>query len=376
MNKRMRELQAQIIAKTAEAQGFMSGENKDITKANAILDEVDALQKEFDTEERLLKAGKAGVPAEGGAVNEKTEKDSIKALADAARAGFKSMNEGTPADGGYTVPEDISTKINTLKENHFNLATLIDVETVSTEKGSRTFKTRAQQTGFQPVGEGGKIGKTGKPQFTRLDYSIKKYAGYLPVTNELLEDSDAAIANLIMDWLAGESVATDNAQILAKFKTATKVVFAGIDDIKKAVIKTLSAFKGSISIITNDDGVLYLDTLKDSVGRYLLSPDPAHPMQMRLAVGPTFIPVVQVPNEVLPTPETGNAPCFVGDPREFLKKFDRKKLTIVPSSTAAVTDFNAFEEDMTLFRGILREDFQVKDAKALVYGELAPVVEG
>lgn len=369
MNKRMRELQAQIIAKTAEAQGFMSGENKDITKANAILDEVDALQKEFDTEERLLKAGKAGVPAAGEPEGE-PKKDSIKALADAARAGFKSMNEGTPADGGYTVPEDISTKINTLKENHFNLATLIDSETVSTDKGSRTYKTRAQQTGFQLVGEGSKMGKTAKPQFSRIDYAIKKYAGYLPVTNELLEDSDAAIANLIMDWLAGESVATDNAQILAKFQTATKVAFAGIDDIKKAVIKTLSAFKGSISIVTNDDGVLYLDTLKDANERYLLSPDPAHPMQMRLAVGATFIPVVQVPNEVMPTAEGGKVPCFVGDPREFLKKFDRKKLTIVQSNEAAVADFNAFEQDMTLFRGILREDFQVKDPAALVYGEL------
>lgn len=369
MNKRMRELQTQIIDETAKGNSYLSGDNKDLGKANEHFDKAEALQKEFETEERAFKLSKAGVPAEGEDAGE-PKKDSIKALADAARSGFKSMNEGTPADGGYTVPEDISTKINTLKENHFNLATLIDSETVTTEKGSRTFKTRAQQTGFQLVGEGGKIGKTATPKFTRIDYAIKKYAGYLPVTNELLEDSDAAIANLIMDWLAGESVATDNAQILAKFQTATKVAFAGIDDIKKAVIKTLSAFKGSISIVTNDDGVLYLDTLKDGNDRYLLSPDPAHPMQMRLAVGATFIPVVQVPNEVMPTAEGGKVPCFVGDPREFLKKFDRKKLTIVQSNEAAVADFNAFEQDMTLFRGILREDFQVKDDKALVYGEL------
>lgn len=368
MNKRMRELQTQIIAKTAEGQGYLTGDNKDLDKANKCFDEAEALQKEFETEERALKLGKAGVPKDGGQGEPKP--DSIKAFADAARAGFKSMNEGTPADGGYTVPEDISTKINTLKENYFDLSTLIDSEPVTTDKGSRTYKTRAQQTGFQQVGEGGKIGKTAEPKFSRIDYSIKKYAGYLPVTNELLADSDAAIANIIMDWLAGESVATDNVQILTKFKTAPKVAFAGLDDIKKAVIKTLSAFKGSISIITNDDGVLYLDTLKDANERYLLSPDPAHPMQMRLAVGPTFVPVVQVPNEVMPTAEGGKAPCFVGNPREFMKKFDREKLTIAQSNEAAVADFNAFEQDMTLFRGILREDFQVKDSKALVYGEL------
>lgn len=371
MTKRMRELQAQIVAKTAEAKGFMSGENKDIDKANAILDEVDGLQKEFDAAERLLKAEKAGVPAEGGEPVGEPKTDSIKAFADAARAGFKNMNEGTPADGGYTVPEDISTKINKLKENHFNLASLFDSETVKTNSGSRTYKTRAQQTGFTLVGEGGKIGKTAKPQFSRIDYSIKKYAGYLPVTNELLADSDAAIANIIMEWLAGESVATDNTLALALLKKTTVTAMAGIDDIKKAVIKNLSAFKGSISIVTNDDGVFYLDTLKDSVGRYLLSPDPAKPMQMRLAVGSTFIPVIQVPNEVLAS--TGSSyPFFIGDFKEYGKKFDRQQLSIMQSNTAAVTDFNAFEQDMTLFRGILREDFQVKDAKAIVYGELTP----
>lgn len=371
MTKRMRELQAQIVAKTAEAKGFMSGENKDIDKANAILDEVDGLQKEFDAAERLLKAEKAGVPAEGGEPVGEPKTDSIKAFADAARAGFKNMNEGTPADGGYTVPEDISTKINKLKENHFNLASLFDSETVKTNSGSRTYKTRAQQTGFTLVGEGGKIGKTAKPQFSRIDYSIKKYAGYLPVTNELLADSDAAIANIIMEWLAGESVATDNTLALALLKKTTVTAMTGIDDIKKAVIKNLSAFKGSISIVTNDDGVFYLDTLKDSVGRYLLSPDPAKPMQMRLAVGSTFIPVIQVPNEVLAS--TGSSyPFFIGDFKEYGKKFDRQQLSIMQSNTAAVTDFNAFEQDMTLFRGILREDFQVKDAKAIVYGELTP----
>ena len=368
MNKRMREIQSAIVSKTAEAKGFMSGENKDLDKANAIMDEVDSLQKEFDTEERLEKLNKAGVPANDAGEGE-PKADSIKAFADAARAGFKSMNEGTPADGGYTVPDDISTKINKLKENHFNLASLIDHETVSTNKGSRTYKTRAQATGFQEVGEGGKITKTGKPQFSRINYNIKKYAGYLPVSNELLEDSDAAIANTVMEWLASESVATDNAQILAKFKTATKKTFTGIDDIKKEVITTLSAFKGSIAIVTNDDGVFYLDTLKDGNNRYLLSPDPAHPMQMRLAVGATFIPVVQVPNEVLAT-ASGKAPCFVGDPREFMKEFDRKQLTLTQSAVAAVDGFNAFEEDMTLFRGIMRKDYQVKDSKALVYGEI------
>lgn len=367
MNKRMRELQAQITAKTAEAKSFMDGENKDIVKANALLDEVDALQKEFDTEERILKAGKAGVPAEP----QTPAADSIKAFADAARNGFKAnMNEGTPADGGYTVPEDISTKINKLKENHFSLRGYIDHEPVTTNAGSRTYQTRAQQTGFVQVGEGGKITQTSAPKFTRIEYLIKKYAGFLPVTNELLADSDAAIANTIMEWLAGESVATENAQILAKVNAVEATAFTGIKDIKKAVNVTLSAFKGTLAIYTNDDGVQYLDTLEDKNGRPLLAPDPAKPMELRLSVGARSIPVVQIPNEVLASGEGGKVPFIVADLKEFMKEFDRQQLSIVNSPIAAIGDFNAFEEDMTLFRGIMRADFVVKDTKAIVRGEI------
>lgn len=367
MNKRMRELQAQITAKTAEAKGFM--EAGEIDKANASLDEVDALQKEFETEERILKASKAGVPAEAPKTEEPAV-DSIKAFADAARHGFKTMNEGTPADGGYTVPEDISTQINKLKENHFSLRGYIDHETVSTNTGARTYQTRAQQTGFAQVGEGGKITATAAPKFSRINYSIKKYAGYLPVTNELLADSDAAIANVITEWLAGESVATENAQILAKINEVEATALANLNAIKKAVNVTLSAFKGTITIFTNDDGIQYLDTLEDKNGRPLLAPDPTKPMELRLSVGARSIPVVQIPNEVLATGEGNKVPFIIGDLKEYLKEFDRAQLTVAQSTTAAIGEFNAFEEDMTLFRGIMRADFVVKDTKALVRGEI------
>ena len=59
-----------------------------------------------------------------------------------------------------------------------------------------------------------------------------------------------------------------------------------------------------------------------------------------------------------------------GDTKEAVKIFDRQKLSILGSNTASVTDFNAYEQDMTLFRGILRMDVVKKDAKAFVNGVL------
>lgn len=58
MNKKMREILAKIQEKTAQAKALMEGENKDIAKANAIMDEVDALQNELAAEKRVYEAEK------------------------------------------------------------------------------------------------------------------------------------------------------------------------------------------------------------------------------------------------------------------------------------------------------------------------------
>ena len=377
MNKRMRELQAQINELNKQADGYMAeGEGRDLTKAAECYDKIDELQKEFDLEARREKSKKAGVPAGGeggtpGASGEGEGKTNPeKAFADAVRSRFKDMNEGTGADGGYTVPEDISTQVNTYKEEHFSLASLIDHETVNTMSGRRTYKQRAQATGFSQVGEGAKIGKAGSLKFSVIEYTIKKWAGYMPVTNELLEDSDAAITNMMVQWLGEEEIATENAQILAKINEKAATALASIKDIKQAVNVTLAAFAGSVRIVTNSDGLQYLDTLEDGNKRPLLSPDPVKPMEMYLSVGVRRIPVTVVPNAVLPTSEAGAIPFIIGDLHEYMKEFDRKQLTLMTSNVASVEGFNAYEQDMTLIRAIMRADFVVKDAEAIVRGEL------
>ena len=120
-------------------------------------------------------------------------------------------------------------------------------------------------------------------------------------------------------------------------------------------------------IITNDDGLNYLDTLKDKQGRYLLTPDVQNPMQMVLAVGARKIPIDVVPNAILAT-DTNKVPFKIGDLKEGIKIFDRRKLSIMTSNVAAVGTLNAFEQDLTLFRGIERFDCKVKDSGAFVNG--------
>ena len=378
MNKKMRELLAKIESKQALAKGYTEGENKDLEKAKEILDEIDKLQEEYDVEKRLFENEKeasklseqdiAKVEKNIADKNEDEKEDAVSKFAKQIRNIAKGLNEGTPADGGYTVPEDISTMVEKRREAKASLIDLVSVETVSTNKGSRTFKKRSQQTGFTKVGEGGKITANSTPQFERMNYVISKYAGYLPITNELLEDSDTNIVNIITEWLGDESRATRNKIILDLIKTQDEVELKGLDDIKKALNVSLgSAFKVTSVIVTNDDGLQYLDTLKDNEGKYLLQPNPTNPMEMRLSAGATTVPVVVIPNVDLATNEN-KIPFIIGDLKEGIRFFDRKQITINTSNVAAIGQLNAFEEDLTLFRAIEREDCKIRDEKAFVNG--------
>ena len=381
MNKKMRELLAKIEEKRALAKGYTEGEDKDLEKAKKILNEISKLQEEYEVEKKLFETEKetaklsdddaAKVEKEIEAKKDVTdnkvkEENSIEKFAKQIKNIAKGLNEGTPADGGYTVPEDISTMVEERREAKASLIDLVSVENVTTNKGSRTFKKRSQQTGFTKVGEGGKITKNSTPKFERMDYEISKYAGYLPITNELLEDTDTNIVNTIVEWLGDESRVTRNNIILSLIKTKSETKLNGLDDIKKVLNVTLgSAFKSTSVIVTNDDGLQYLDTLKDTEGHYLLQPNPANPMQLRLAAGAVTVPITVIPNSDLPT-DSGKIPFIIGDLKEGIRFFDRKQMTLNTSNVASIGELNAFEEDLTLFRGIEREDCKIRDDQAFV----------
>lgn len=370
MPKELRELLDQINAKKTEVKNFVA-KNK-IEEAKASKEELKSLQDKFDVLYDLYEEEKENNEESiKNKAKENNKENSIAEFANAARNGFRVNNKmtiGSKPDGGYTVPEDILTSINTYRESKKSLKDLVTVEKVTTSKGSRTFKKRAQQIGFTKVGEGGKIGKGATPQFERLDYEIEKYAGYFPVTNELLADSDANITNTLIQWIGDESRVTANKLILNVIKTKAETKLEGLNGIKKALNVTLgSAFKATSKIITNDDGLQYLDTLKDGNGRYILQADPITPMSMWLCAGATKVPVEVIPNSDMPS--TGNkAPFIIGDLKEGIVFWDRQLMSIKMSDIASIGDLNAFEEDLTLFRAIEREVVTKKDDQAFVNG--------
>lgn len=389
MRKNVIALLNAINAKKAEVQAFVEADQ--IEEAKVAKDELQKLQNKFDLIKDIEDPEPVNNVVPTGAVPAEPAQDSVHAFAEAARHHFKNtMTEGTNSDGGYTVPQDIRTRINKFKEAKFSLKSLVRVENVTTNSGRRTFQAKATHTGFSSVNEGAAIGQKATPTFSVINYSIDKFAGILPVTDELLADSDANITDVLVQWLGEEEIATENAQILSLINpgsTGNAWTSGLIDSIKTALNVTLGqAYAESAAIITNDDGFNYLDTLKiTGTNEYLLKPakDQTAPTPYTLAVGARRVPVVVVPNNVFASTviATGDdagtyIPFVVGDLKEAVAFFDRQKLSIMTSNTASInvtsggstTVVSAFESDMTLFRGIMRFDVVSRDSDAIVKG--------
>lgn len=354
------------------------------------MDEVDELNTQIDAYEKMLgehdrfgtdegdiipKPGKSTDGAENG------YEKACKSFADAARKGFKvekaagdMMQEGVDADGGYTVPQDIVSRVLRQRESKESLLGEVTVIPVKTKSGQRTIKKRGQHTGFATVAEAAKYGKSATPQFATLKYAVEKRGGYLPVTNELMEDSDENIAAVAEEWLGDEARVTANNQIIAQIKTKAETDLVDLDGILAAWLKLGSLFRTTSKLITNDDGLIWLTTLKDENGRYLLSPNPADPSQYQICAGPHVLPVKAYDNTTLESSEDGKIPMILGDLKEGVIYWDRQQFSVKVSDTAVVGDFNAFEQDLTLWRGSLRDDCTTKDEAAFVNGYIATAV--
>ena len=388
MNKKMREILAQIQAKTAEAKGFMTeGENKDVAKANALMDEVDVLKGEYEAEKRIYEAEKAeGI--EGADPHAGTGEPEVKELTGEeivakeirsimSKVADKDLQESVEADGGYTVPEDIVTRVEKWPEAKYSFLDDISVENVSTNKGARTYQKKADTEAFVDLDENGAITKKiAAPQFERVTYAIQDRAGFMPVSNDLIHDSDANITGIVTEWLARANIATANEKILGIIKTKSQVALDGIAGIKHAVNVTLGqAYKAGAKIITNDDGLNYLDTLVDQNGRPLLNPDPTDSARLALRCGTVVVPVKVVPNKAMATEGT-KIPFVIGDLKAGIRKYNRQSMSLKASDVAVIGDFNAFAMNMTLIRAILRDDYKSLDQDAYVYGYIDTATVG
>lgn len=258
-------------------------------------------------------------------------------------------------NGGLTIPDDIQYAIHKLVRQFATLQNLVNVESVTTTTGSRTYEKLSDITPMTDLDdETAAIPDMDDPELTLIKYAIHRYAAIQTVTNSLLKDTVENILAWLSDWVAKKVTVTRNTKIIeAMGKPSKKPTIANFDDIKDLENNTLDpAIMASSSFVTNQSGYNVLSKVKDAEGRYMLQRDVTQPDTYRLD-GKT---ITVVADKWLPD-ISGAHPLYYGDLKQGITLYDREHMSLLSTNIGA----GAFEHDLYKVRVIDRFDVEVID---------------
>lgn len=273
---------------------------------------------------------------------------------------------GSPAgsEGGFLLPTDFDNMINQKMRSFVDLANYVNVEQVLAYSGWRAVETAAAASPFAAIVEGDGLAAAESPTFTKVEYTIVDYGGYLPVSNNLLSDAPANIMAYLSNWMARKVVLTNNTLILALINAISATAVTDyktlVSKIKAALNKTLDpAISAGASIFTNQSGLDLLDQLDDGDGRPLMQPDPSSELMKRILGRPV---VVLSDTHWANLSGPARARFAIGDGREYCTFFRRAGLEMAATTIGG----DAWRKNNTEVRGIMRADVVEVDASAMV----------
>jgi len=310
---------------------------EDLVAVEASVEEIQAELETKQAEKKSLEDEIAALEAELEIVNTKTPdtteaqpqggernmteknqelRDGIKAFVRSKgqeRAGFTSV------EGGALIPEELLAPKKEVT-NKLDLTKYINVVKVNSGAGKYPFISGSSGV-MASTAELAANPELAKPTITEIDYSILTYRGYVPVSQEVIDDADYDVTGLIAETIKEQELNTKNAKIAAILKTATAKAVTGLDGI---VTMLNTDFKDNYDIKLFISKSLYnaLDLLKDLDGRYLLQPDPT------VASGKSIKGREVVPLDDATIATAGALKGFVGDAKEFATLFDRQQASI------------------------------------------------
>lgn len=258
-------------------------------------------------------------------------------------------------DGGALVPEEL-LPVQKEVEDELNLEQYVNKTTV--KRGSGKYPVLQKSKGrMNTVAELEQNPELAKPTITEVDYSIDTYRGYVPISQEVIDDADYDIVGLIDNDIKEQGKNTKNDQIAAIFKTATAKAVTGLDGIVTMFNKD---FKRAYNVKAFVSASLFneLDLLKDKNGRYLLQED------ITVASGKRIKgrEVVVLDDDVIGEAE-GDLVGFFGDAKAFITFFDRKQTYV------KWVDHNIYGQLLAAF---LRFDVKATDTDAGYYVTFTP----
>ncbi|MBT2723054.1 phage major capsid protein [Bacillus sp. ISL-46] len=249
-------------------------------------------------------------------VNEEV-RDGIKAYIRSKgqeRAGFTSV------DGGALIPEEM-LQPQEAPVDVLDLAKLVNVVPVTSGAGKYPVIKKSGNK-MVSVAELAANPELAKPVITEVPYDIETFRGYIPVSQEAIDDADYDVTGMIASEIADQDLNTKNFAIASVLKTATAKAVTGLDGIKAVFNKDIKKVY-NVKAILSSSLFNALDTLKDADGRYILQTDVTVESGKKL-FGKE---VVVLDDEVIGT-LAGDLKGFIGDPKAAVTLFDRKSASV------------------------------------------------
>ena len=320
----------------------------------ALEDEIEELETELEKLNNKKPAGED--PTEGERAN--MGNDKLKEIRTGINEYVKTKGatrDFTTVEGGALIPEELLTP-EKAPEDVLDLEKLVNVRQV--KRGSGKYPVIKKSGGkMVTVAELEENPKLANPEIEPVTYDIETYRGYIPVSQEMIDDADYDVTGLIDEELQSQSVNTRNAQIAAALKTATPKEVTGLDGLKAVFNKDISSVYAPKAFVSAS---LYheLDTTKDDNGRYLLQDNIA------VGSGKTLFgkEVIVLDDDVIGSAE-GDLVGFIGDAKSFVTLFDRKEASV------KWVDHHVYGELLAVFT---RFDVVVADKDAGFYVTFTP----
>lgn len=317
------------------------------------------LEEEIEELEKEIESSNRKKPNMGGKRNMPAKVETREAINAYVRSKGQTRDGFTSVEGGALIPEDLMPP---KKELVDELDLTQYVRTVPVNRGSGKYPVIHKSNGkMTSVAELAKNPELAKPTFTEVNYDIETYRGYIPVSQEAIDDADYDIAGLIADDIKDQDLNTKNAQIAEIFKSAKTKAVTGLDGV---VTLLNTGFKQVYNVKFYVSSSLFneLDLLKDGNGRYLLQDD------ITVASGKRIKgrEVVVLDDDVIGS-KTGDLVGFVGDAKEFCTLFNRKQASV------KWTDNDIYGQ---LLAGFVRFDVKKVDDEAGYYITYTPEPAG
>lgn len=223
-------------------------------------------------------------------------------------------------DGGVLVPEEILTPYRK-PEDVVDLTKLVRVTKVNRGSG-KVPVIKKSGSKMVSVAELEKNPELAKPIITDVAFDIETYRGYIPVSQEVIDDADFDVTGLIAEEISDQELNTKNNAIVEVLKTATPKTVVGLDELKAVFNKDIKKVYNVKAVISAS---LYnvLDTMKDKNGRYLLQDDITLESGKRL-----FGKEVIVLDDDVIGEADGDLVGFIGDLEAFCMLFDRRSASV------------------------------------------------